>query len=207
MLFQELTVGPLDVNCYILGCEETKEAVVIDPGGNAEEIKDSLDRLNLKAVFLLITHGHFDHTGGLKKLKELTNSSICIHKEDAFLLEEGSAHASLFGFNMDSVPRADRLLLDGEEIQLGRYNIKVIHTPGHSPGGVSYYIDNKIFVGDVLFAGSIGRTDLPGGNYKTLINAVKTKLFSLPGHTVVYPGHGNKTTIEEEIKTNPFFNQ
>ncbi|MEQ8222762.1 MAG: MBL fold metallo-hydrolase [Candidatus Eremiobacterota bacterium] len=205
MLFEELHVGPLDVNCYILGCEETKEAVVIDPGGHAEKIKNSIDRLNLKVKWILITHGHFDHTGGLKKLKELIESPVCIHKNDEVMLKEGANHALFFGFNIDQVPPADRLLEDGEEIKMGNYTIKVIHTPGHSPGGVSYYAGDKVFAGDLLFAGSIGRTDLPGGNYETLIDSVKTKIFSLPGSTSVYPGHGPGTTVKEEIDTNPFF--
>lgn len=207
MLFEELLVGPIDVNCYILGCEETKEAVIIDPGGHSDKIKDCLDRLNLNVKWILITHGHFDHTGGLKKLKKFTDSPVCIHKKDEVMLKEGANHALFFGFNIDPVPPADRLLEDGEEIKMGNYTIKVIHTPGHSPGGVSYYTGDKIFVGDLLFAGSIGRTDLPGGNYETLIDSVKTKIFSLPGSTAVYPGHGHKTTVKEEIDTNPFFNQ
>ncbi|HPZ09130.1 MAG TPA: MBL fold metallo-hydrolase [Candidatus Eremiobacteraeota bacterium] len=205
MLLETLVVGPLGVNCYILGCEQTGEAVIIDPGENPERIKECLHRLNLKPLYLLITHGHFDHTGGLKELKKMTDSIICIHREDVFLLCDGDVHAGFYGFTIDKPPDADRLLEDGEEIQMGKYIIKVIHTPGHSPGGVSYYIEGSVFVGDILFSGSIGRTDLPGGDYNLLLNSVKTRLFTLPPNTIVYTGHGPHTTIDREIKENPFF--
>lgn len=205
MLLKHLTVGPLEVNCYIIGCEKTKEAVVIDPGGNGEEIKSILDQLDLKTRWILLTHGHFDHTGGLKKLKELADGLICIHGDDLFLLERSAESAGMYGFSIDPSPEADRLLKDNDEIPVGQYKIKAFHTPGHSPGSLCYYLEDKIFVGDVLFAGSIGRTDLPGGNHGTLINSIKEKLFTLPGHTVVYPGHGPRTTISRETKENPFF--
>jgi len=204
MLLKSLITGPLEVNCYILGCKKTGEAAVIDPGGNAEEITSLIEELNLKLKWILITHGHFDHTGGLKKLKELTGGIICIHPEDMFLFETGSESALFWGFKIDSPPSPDRLLADSEEIRIGEHKIKVLHTPGHSPGGVCYYTEDKIFVGDVLFSGSIGRTDLPGGDHRTLLNTIKEKLLTLPEETKVYPGHGTSTTISQEIKGNPF---
>jgi len=206
MIFSYLRTGSLQVNCYILGCEKTKEAVVIDPGGNVEDIKEIIDNYNLKVKYILITHGHFDHTGGLKKLKELTGGLICIHKEDEFLLKDGVAHGMMFGIYIDNPPPADKFIAHGEYLEFGQYKIKVIHTPGHSPGSVSYHIEDKVFTGDILFADSIGRTDLPGGDYELLINTVKMQLFNLPDVTSVYPGHGPSTTIGEEIKFNPFFN-
>ncbi len=208
MIFQSLVVGPLQVNCFILGCEKTKEAIVIDPGGDVDDILSFLARANLNLKYILNTHGHLDHVGGNADLKEHTNAEIIIHREDAPLITNISSHGLLFGISVKDSPPADILIEDGDIITVGEeIKLNTIHTPGHSRGSCSFTLDgyDVVFVGDTLFAGSIGRTDLPGGDYNTLINSVRTKLFVLPDDTKVLPGHGPQTTIGYEKRYNPFF--
>lgn len=204
MIVKKLEVGPIMANCYILGCEDTKEAVVIDPGDEADRILLSLAESGLKVKYLLNTHGHFDHVGANKKMKEATNAVLMIHPDDEPMLSELSSAASSFGLSAENSPKADKYLNDQDEISFGNITLKVIHTPGHSMGGICLYTDGALFVGDTLFAGSIGRTDLPGGNYNTLISSIKKRLLAFDGNTIVYPGHGPETTIEKEKRTNPF---
>lgn len=204
LIIKNLELGPIMANCYILGCEETLEAVVIDPGDDAPEILTELTDAKLKVKYILNTHGHFDHVGANKKLKEATNAPILIHASDAPMLPNLSAHAKMFGISAENSPQADQLIKDGDLISFGKITLKVIHTPGHTPGGVSFYADGKVFVGDTLFSGSIGRTDFPGGDYDTLIASVQKKLFPLGDNVVVYTGHGPETTIGRERKFNPF---
>ncbi|MCG8472718.1 MAG: MBL fold metallo-hydrolase, partial [Desulfobacterales bacterium] len=162
------------------------------------------EKLTVKAI--LNTHGHFDHVGANKRLKEATGAPIMIHEDDARMLSELSITAMAFGLKAENSPAADRLLKDGDTISFGEITLEVRHTPGHTPGGVTFYCEAEkvAFAGDTLFYGSIGRTDLPGGNYGTLISSIKTQLFSLPDETVVYTGHGPKTTIGTEKQYNPF---
>jgi hydroxyacylglutathione hydrolase len=204
MIIKTVIVGPLDVNCYILGCEDTKEAAIIDPGDNADEIIKVIDEEGLNPGFIINTHAHFDHVGGVKTIKEHFKINFFLHEEDLFLIENVSEQATAFGLNPIPKPDVDKFVNNGDKISLGNKVINVIHTPGHSPGCVCYYIDNNVFVGDTMFAGSIGRTDLPGGSYETLINSIKERLFPLGDSTIVYPGHGPSTTIEKERKHNPF---
>jgi glyoxylase-like metal-dependent hydrolase (beta-lactamase superfamily II) len=192
-------------NCFILGCEETHEAVVIDPGDDAAEILFELAESRLKVKYILNTHGHFDHVGANKKMKDATDAPILIHASDAPMLGMLAAHASSFGLSAENSPTADQFIKDGDTISFGKdITLKVIHTPGHTPGGVSFYTDGKVFVGDTLFAGSIGRTDFPGGDYDTLIASVQKKLFLLADNVAVYPGHGPETSIGREKKFNPY---
>lgn len=206
MLIKDLVVGPIGANCIILGCDVTREAAVIDPGDDARRILEALaaEKLTVKAI--INTHGHFDHVGANKKLKEATGADIMIHKADASMLAELSVTAMAFGLRAENSPPADRLLQDGDTITFGEQSLTVLHTPGHTPGGITLYSKEEkvVFAGDTLFYGSIGRTDLPGGNYGTLISSIKTKLFALPDETVVYTGHGPKTTIGTEKQYNPF---
>lgn len=206
MLIKDLVVGPIGANCIILGCDVTREAAVIDPGDDARRILEALaaEKLTVKAI--INTHGHFDHVGANKKLKEATGADIMIHKADAAMLAELSVTAMAFGLRAENSPPADRLLADGDTITFGEQSLTVLHTPGHTPGGITLYSKEEkvVFAGDTLFYGSIGRTDLPGGNYGTLISSIKTKLFALPDETVVYTGHGPKTTIGTEKQYNPF---
>jgi glyoxylase-like metal-dependent hydrolase (beta-lactamase superfamily II) len=188
-MLKKLVVGPYQANCYILGCKETKEGLVIDPGDEVFRIIKEISRNGLKILYILITHGHIDHTGGASELKRITKAPLLIHALDAP------------GLNF----RPDGHLYDGQKIYLGNYIISVIHTPGHSPGGVSFHSPGAIFTGDTLFAGSIGRTDFPGGDHDKLVEGVLTKIFPLGDDLRVYPGHGPATTIGRERLTNPFF--
>ncbi len=192
------------MNCYIIGCETTKQAAVIDPGGNVDQIKQALKQHDLNLVMIINTHGHFDHVGGNRQLQEDSGAELLLHKEDLPVLASVSQHAAAFGLQTESSPLPSRELVGGETLTLGELKLQVIHTPGHSPGGICLYVDDTLLVGDTLFAGSIGRTDLPGGNHQLLIDGIKEKLLSLPEETKVYPGHGPMTTIGEEKAHNPF---
>lgn len=194
------------MNCYVVGCETTRKAAVIDPGGHAADILQLLAKHNLKAIMVINTHGHFDHIGGNSELLKATGAELIIHQDDGPLLSRAGEHAAAFGLRAEPSPAPTRLLKGGETIQLGELKLQVIHTPGHSTGGICLYVDDVLLVGDSLFAGSIGRTDLPGGNHQMLIASIKEKLLPLPEKTRVYPGHGPMTTIGEEKLHNPFLN-
>ena len=204
MIIKSLEVGPIMANCYILGCKDTGEAAVIDPGDEADRILIKLSEARLKVTYLINTHGHFDHVAANKRMKEVTDADLLIHPEDAPMLAELNRAASSFGLSAENSPDADRYINDGDEVSFGSITLKVIHTPGHSRGGICLYTPGHLFVGDTLFAGSIGRTDLPGGNYDTLIASIKEKLLVFDDNTIVYPGHGPETTIGREKKINPF---
>ncbi|WP_300461729.1 MBL fold metallo-hydrolase [Desulfobacula sp.] len=204
MFIKKLEVGPIMANCYILGCESTKEAVVIDPGDDADRILMELSKAELRVKYLINTHGHFDHVGANKRMKEVTGAQLAIHPDDEPMLNQLSKSALMFGMSVEDSPPADILLKDGDEITFGDITLKVIHTPGHSKGGVCLYTAGHLFAGDTLFAGSIGRTDLEGGDYDTLISSIKNRLLSLDENTLVYTGHGPETTIGNERRMNPF---
>ena len=204
MIIQSLTVGPIQANCFILGCEQTQEAVVIDPGDEAKRILSGLQKKALTLKYIINTHGHFDHVGANKALKDMTGAPILIHREDAPMLANLSASAGMWGMRAEDSP-PDQFIKDGDRIVFGQITLEVIHTPGHSPGGISLYTPKVVFVGDTLFAGSIGRTDFPGGDYDLLISGVRNRLFVLGDDVQVFPGHGPATTIGYEKKYNPFF--
>jgi hydroxyacylglutathione hydrolase len=206
MILRAMPLGPLQANCYIVGCETTRQAAVIDPGGDVERILSALQKEDLQVTAILNTHAHFDHVGANKALKKATGAQLMIHQLDAPMLTHAAQAAAAWGLRADESPVPDRLLADGDTIDCGQLQFNVIHTPGHSPGGSCFYLKayNALFVGDTLFAGSIGRTDLPGGDYNTLISSIQTKLFTLPDDTVVYNGHMEETTIGEEKQYNPF---
>jgi hydroxyacylglutathione hydrolase len=204
LIIKTLAVGPIQANCYILGCEETKAAAVIDPGDESDRILKTLAESSLTAKLIINTHGHFDHVSANKRLKDVTGAPILIHSLDAPMLNELSSSAAAWGLSADNSPEPDKELNDGDDITFGNIVLKVIHTPGHTPGGVSLYTSDFIFVGDTLFAGSIGRTDFPGGSFETLKESIRKKLFVLGDHVKVYAGHGPPTTIGEERRSNPF---
>jgi hydroxyacylglutathione hydrolase len=207
MIQKGLTVGLLEVNCYILGDEETKEAVVIDPGGDEDEILDALNHNKFQLKLIIDTHGHFDHVDANQPLKDATGARIAIHEADAQMLAQPSAEAMFFTGNRVRLSQPDILLKEGDVLTFGPYRLRVLHTPGHTPGGISLVLEDHtyVYVGDLLFAGSIGRTDFPGGSFDALINAVRTKIFPLGDNYTVYPGHGPVTTVGQERKYNPFF--
>lgn len=205
MIIETLAVGPFQSNVFILGDKETRAAVVIDPGDDIQEILDILQKHSLKPGNILLTHGHIDHVSGVKALKEATGAAVFLHKEDIFLYEQLPTQASFFGITADEIVKIDKCLEDGMEIGEGSLKCRVIHTPGHTPGSVSFYFQQGIvFTGDTLFRWSIGRTDLWGSSHQELMTSIKDKLFKLDDRTTVYPGHGPSTTIGAEKRDNPF---
>ncbi len=204
MIVKALAVGPIMANCFVLGCEQSLEGAVIDPGDEPDRILEVLTEYNLSAKLIINTHGHFDHVGANRKLKEATGAPILIHALDTPMLTQLASSAAAWGMVAENSPPPDRELEDGDQVNFGHITLKVLHTPGHTPGGISLYTDKEVFVGDTLFAGSIGRTDFPGGSFETLKSSIHQKLFSLDEDLVVYPGHNNPTTIGKEKRTNPF---
>jgi hydroxyacylglutathione hydrolase len=204
LIIKELVVGPLMANCFIFGCDETKEAVVIDPGGDADRILFSLADSGLNVKYIINTHGHFDHVAANGKIKDATGADILIHPLDASMLGSLSTNAALFGISVENSPPCDQTIEEGDTVSFGKITLKVIHTPGHTPGGISLYTDKIVFVGDTLFAGSIGRTDFPGGDFNTLISSIRTKLFKMDDDVRVLSGHGPETSIGSEKRFNPF---
>lgn len=207
MIQKVLVVGMLAVNCYILGDETTREAVVIDPGGDAPKILKILESEKLKLKMIINTHGHFDHVDANQAVKEATGAPIAIHPADAAMLSQPSAEALFFTGGQVHTSEADILLNEGDIHSFGNYQLKVLHTPGHTPGGISLVLQNDpiVYVGDTLFAGSIGRTDFPGGSFEELIRSVREKIFPLGDHFLVLSGHGPATTVGQERRYNPFF--
>lgn len=209
MLLERYVVGNLETNCYLLGDQQAGLAVVIDPGGSADRIAGRLREQKLKLEAIINTHGHFDHVLDTWTLKDLAGGRIYLHERDKFLLNNNKTGLrALFAPNLNSIRGdVDTWVKEGEVLQFGSIRMEVLETPGHTPGHISLYLpdENIIFVGDTLFAGSIGRTDFPGGDYDQLIRSVEEKLFPLKGETRVFPGHGPDTTIAREKRTNPFF--
>lgn len=207
MFLKTVVVGPLEVNCYIIADEKNKEAAVIDPGDNSDEILDVIKKNNLNLKYIINTHAHFDHIGAIGKIKDATGAKFLIHEMETHVLKTLPSQNLIFGIKTDSPPPPDRFLKDCEELMLGDIKLRILYTPGHSPGGICIHADGVLFTGDTLFAGSIGRTDLPGGDYNTLINSIKKKLLPLGDETIVLPGHGPKSAIKEEKEYNPFLTQ
>lgn len=206
MILETFAVGPLQCNCTLLGDEEAGEAIVIDPGDEVARIHKRLTELGLKLKQILITHAHIDHVGGALKLKRLTGAPILLNENDLPLLGMMATQAAWLGMPVPETAPPDESLADGMNVGLDRYPAEVLHTPGHTQGSVCLHFApmKMVIAGDTLFAGSIGRTDLPGGNYGRIIDSINTRLLALPDETRVFPGHGPATTIGEERKSNPF---
>jgi glyoxylase-like metal-dependent hydrolase (beta-lactamase superfamily II) len=204
MIFETVVVGPLMVNCYVLGCEKTLEGVVIDPGDDTDQILAAISRHGLKIIAVINTHGHFDHTGGNRRILDETGAVLLIHELDAPMLLRAVDTAAMFGLTAENSPPPSRFLTEEESVDFGEYRLRVLHTPGHTLGGCSLYLEGIVVTGDTLFADSVGRTDFPGGSSVALGKSIREKLLTLADETVVYPGHGPSTTIGRERKYNPY---
>lgn len=205
MLLGQFEVTPFMSNCFILGCEETREAVIIDAGEFSGDIGQFLEKHELTVKYVILTHSHVDHAGDARRFKEQTDGLIVLHEAEEELYLNLSMQGRMFGFEIQAPPAPDQLVRHGDELSFGAdHRLSVIHCPGHSPGGISLLWDNDVFVGDTLFAGSIGRTDLPGGDYRTLISSIKDRLLPLGDSVQVLPGHGPATTLGTEKQYNPF---
>ncbi|GAB4348924.1 MAG: MBL fold metallo-hydrolase [Candidatus Abyssubacteria bacterium] len=205
MVLAQFEVTPFMSNCFVLGCDDTREAVIIDAGEFTADIARFLEEKRLAVKYIILTHSHVDHAGDVARFKEHTGGLITLHEDEEPLYLNLASQARLFGFRLEPPPPPDRLVRHGDEIEFGAgHRLGIIHCPGHSPGGMSVLYDNVVFVGDTLFAGSIGRTDLPGGDYHTLISSIKNRLLPLGDSVRVFPGHGPATTLEHERRYNPF---
>ena len=204
MIFEGFVAGHMQANCYIIGCPATGEAAVVDPGGDADRILARLKARGLRLRYIILTHGHVDHIAALGEVRDATGAEVLIHAGDAEMLTDPTRNLSFFMGRRLRFSPAERLLADGDTIEVGTVRLEVVHTPGHTPGGICLKTDDLVITGDTLFAGSVGRSDFPGGNHRQLIRSIKERLLCLPGHTRVYPGHGPETTIEEEKRYNPF---
>ena len=205
----QLMVGPLQANCYLLAEGTEKPAAIIDPGGDGPRIKAAVERDDLQPVVIIDTHGHIDHIAANSYLKEIYNVPLLIHQTDANSLTDPALNLSALGFGNFNSPPPDRLLRDGDAIDVGALRLEVLHTPGHTPGGICLLLRrigaaDIVFTGDTLFAGGVGRTDFPGGSMEELMDSIRSKLLLLPDDTIVYPGHGPASTIGREKQTNPF---
>ena len=202
MKIESIAVGAFCANCYFL--VENNEAMVVDPGDDAKKLCDIIDRLKAKVIAIVNTHGHIDHIGANIAVHEHTGADIYIHEDDAEMLGDANLNLSLFTGGAVHAKSAHKQLRDGDELKLGGATLKVLHTPGHTPGGICLLGDGFVLTGDTLFQASVGRSDFPGGSHQQLINSIKTKLMVLDDEVIVYPGHGPSTTIGYERTRNPF---
>jgi len=206
MTIKTLTVGPLAENTYIVFDEGVREAIIIDPGDEADRIMDVVKDNNLRVTMIICTHAHFDHIGATGDIKRSTGAGVFIHGDDLEIFKSARDHAMFWGFEIDDLPRPDGLLKEGDIIKVGKLEFRVIHTPGHSPGSTSLYGEGVVFTGDTIFRDSVGRTDLPGGS-PAMLRESFYRLLRLPEDTRVLPGHGPETTIGREKQYNFFINE
>ncbi len=206
MIFETVVVGPLGVNCFILGCEQSREGVIVDPGAESGRILERVGELGLKVGMVINTHGHFDHVGGNRKVLEATGAKLLVHRDDVHFLDRAADVAAMYGLDTENSPAPDSLLEDGMTLPVGTLSLRVLHTPGHTPGGCCLLLEGegKVLTGDTLFEESVGRTDFPGSSHEALITSIREKLLTLPDETEVYPGHGPATSIGRERRYNPY---
>ncbi|MEJ2033511.1 MAG: MBL fold metallo-hydrolase [Deltaproteobacteria bacterium] len=207
MLIRQMTVGMMGVCCYLVACEETRRAMLIDVGGDEERLLELCEKEGVTLEYIVDTHGHPDHVCGNARIKEATGARIILHEADAafFARPEVGQYFSMLG--LPSSPPADLTVADGDRLTVGNLSLEVIHTPGHTPGGICLYSAPNLFTGDTLFVGGIGRTDFPGGDGRQLLESIRKRLFVLPPETIVWPGHGyggSRSTIGKERESNPF---
>jgi len=204
ILRETFPAGPLECNCTILADGDTKDAVVIDPGGELPKIAEIVAHYDLTVRAIIHTHAHLDHIFGTRDVKEAHGGTICLHRGDTFLYDGFAVQAAMFGWKVRDVVPVERWIVDGDTIEMGKQSLSVIHTPGHTPGSVCFAIGGILFAGDTLFRGSIGRTDLPGGDSKQLAQSIKSRLYTRDLDTLVIPGHGPETKLGDEARSNPF---
>jgi glyoxylase-like metal-dependent hydrolase (beta-lactamase superfamily II) len=207
MKVEQHIVGSMGVCCYILSCEKTGVAAVVDPGGDEDLILDAVDRQKLSVKYVIATHGHPDHVCGNRKIKEATGAEIVMHEDDDDFFSQPNIKNYFSMLGLEESPPTDIRVADGDIVTLGEESLQIIHTPGHTPGGVCLYCAPDIITGDSLFVGGIGRTDFPGGSHQELINSIVKRLMILPPETIVWPGHGyggSRSTIQEEKVSNPY---
>lgn len=208
MLVKQLTVGMMGVCCYIASCEKTNKAVIIDPGGDEDRILDYCKQKQLQIEYIVNTHGHLDHVCGNGPIQAATGAPIVMHADDIAYFNDPAVKKYFSGLGLAESPPAAVSVKDGDVIAFGEETLQVIHTPGHTPGGICLYSPPHCFTGDTVFAGAVGRTDFPGGSMRQMLDAIKTRLLTLPEDTIVWPGHGYgglQSTIGREARTNPYF--
>jgi len=210
MIHEILPVGMLACNCSILGDESTGEAVVVDPGDDIAKIQQILAKHRLRLKYVIATHAHIDHVGGIEKLKQATGAALLMHPDDLPLYQDLAMQAEWLGVAPPGVAPVDQFLKEGDTLRWGAFSLEILHTPGHSPGSISLHLpgeNNRILSGDTLFQGSIGRTDLWGGSLEQILHSIRSRLLIFPDQTPVFPGHGLPTTIGEERESNPFLQE
>jgi glyoxylase-like metal-dependent hydrolase (beta-lactamase superfamily II) len=207
MILKQIIVGSMAVCCYIVACEKTKKAAVIDPGGSEEEILAEIDKMGVDVEYIIATHGHPDHVCGNRIIQEATGAKIIMHSADVLFFDKSEVKNYFSMLGLEETPKPDIEVEEGDKIVIGEVELEVLHTPGHTPGGICLYNAPDLITGDTLFVGGLGRTDFPGGSHQDLLDSIHTKLLTMDPETVVWPGHGyggNRSTIGEEKKSNPF---
>ena len=208
MIVKQIIVGSMAVCCYIVACEKTGKAAVIDPGGDEKKILAEIKDKGYQVEYIIATHGHPDHVCGNRVLQEATGAKIVMHRLDSLFFNKPEVRSYFSMLGLEPSPPVDREVEEGESIEIGTVSLKIIHTPGHTPGGMCLYNAPDLITGDTLFVGGLGRTDFPGGSHEELLHSITTKLLVLPAETVVWPGHGyggSRSTIGEEKDSNPYF--